>query len=136
MLCVQVEDFLVRVGRNQAENQELLDSSSAEDFWLHMADVPSAHAVISHQGHQKPSMHVLKQAALIIKQRSKQKGERVKFTCTKISHLRQTKTPGLVVVLRQLCELSLCPFDFAGVITNDALRSVLSTPSDLCTASE
>ena len=108
MLCVQVDDFVIRVGKNQQENQAILESSQGDDFWVHMADFPSAHAVISHEEHHKPSMRVLKQAALLIKERSKQKNlGKVKFTCTKRMHLQQTKTPGLVVVLRQLYELTL-----------------------------
>ncbi len=34
------------IGKNQNHNQELLDNAKPNDYWLHLSDYPSPHAII------------------------------------------------------------------------------------------
>ena len=59
-----VNDFTVRAGRNNAENDYVTFSAKGSDIWLHAKDVHSSHIVIETGGKTVP-MHILKIAAEI-----------------------------------------------------------------------
>lgn len=50
--CFFIEGFKVSIGKNARDNQRLLESAKADDMWLHIRDVPSAHLII-HCGKRK-----------------------------------------------------------------------------------
>ena len=60
-----VEGFKISVGRNAKDNQKLLESAKADDIWLHIRDVPSAHMII-HCGKKAPNDEILHKAAQIL----------------------------------------------------------------------
>ena len=60
-----VEGFKISIGRNAKENQKLLGSAKADDIWLHIRDVPSAHMII-HCGKKMPSSTLLHKVAGIL----------------------------------------------------------------------
>lgn len=60
-----VEGFKISIGRNAKENQKLLESAKADDIWLHIRDVPSAHMII-HCGKKMPSSTLLHKVAGIL----------------------------------------------------------------------
>jgi len=57
-----IEDFKIFVGRNSTENQKLLKVAKANDIWMHIKDMPSAHCIIKTNKQQIPQ-RVLEQAA-------------------------------------------------------------------------
>jgi len=57
-----IEDFKIFVGRNSTENQKLLKVAKANDIWMHIKDIPSAHCIIKTNKQQIPK-RVLEQAA-------------------------------------------------------------------------
>ena len=60
-----INGFKISIGRNQSENQELLESANANDLWLHIKDIPSSHMII-HCGKQNVSEDVIKKACEIL----------------------------------------------------------------------
>ncbi|CUU40825.1 NFACT family protein [Helicobacter typhlonius] len=60
-----IEGFKVSVGRNVKDNQRLLESARADDMWLHIRDVPSAHMII-HCGKKAPSEAILRKAGSVL----------------------------------------------------------------------
>ncbi|PAF42829.1 NFACT family protein [Helicobacter sp. 11S02596-1] len=60
-----IEGFKISVGRNQTENQSLLQEARADDIWLHIKDVPSSHMII-HCGKNKVSEQVILKAGEIL----------------------------------------------------------------------
>lgn len=60
-----VQGFKVSIGRNAKDNQRLLESAKADDIWLHIRDVPSAHVII-HCGKKTPPNDVLYRVAQIL----------------------------------------------------------------------
>ena len=57
-----IEDFKIYVGRNSKENQKLLKEAKANDVWMHVKDIPSAHCIIKTDKQQVPQK-VIEQAA-------------------------------------------------------------------------
>ncbi|MGM0622809.1 MAG: NFACT RNA binding domain-containing protein [Campylobacterota bacterium] len=57
-----IEDFKIYVGRNSNENQKLLKEAKANDIWMHVKDMPSAHCIIKTDKQQVPQS-VIEQAA-------------------------------------------------------------------------
>lgn len=57
-----VEGFRILVGKNEKGNMELLKLSRANDLWLHLKDIPSAHVIIQTDKQNLPDS-VLKKAA-------------------------------------------------------------------------
>ncbi|MEG1527632.1 MAG: NFACT RNA binding domain-containing protein [Clostridia bacterium] len=53
-LKYQVGDFIVRVGKNNYQNEQLVKTSKNLDLWLHTQQIHSSHAVISTQGREVP----------------------------------------------------------------------------------
>lgn len=60
-----IEGVKISVGRNRSENQNLLEEAKADDIWLHIRDIPSAHMII-HCGRGKISQEVIAKAGEIL----------------------------------------------------------------------
>lgn len=60
-----IENHKISIGRNQAENQLLLENAKANDIWMHIKDIPSSHLII-HCGKNSPSQSILQRAAEIL----------------------------------------------------------------------
>ncbi|RDU60258.1 NFACT family protein [Helicobacter marmotae] len=63
--ALYINGFKVSIGRNAKDNQRLLALAKADDIWLHIRDVPSAHGII-HCGKQMPSSDTLQKVAEIL----------------------------------------------------------------------
>lgn len=60
-----IDGMKVSIGRNAKENQKLLQDAKADDIWLHIQNIPSAHMII-HCGKMKVREEVLRQSAKIL----------------------------------------------------------------------
>ncbi len=60
-----IEGYKISLGKNAHENQILLQSAKANDIWLHIKDIPSAHMII-HCGKNKPAQSIIQRAAIIL----------------------------------------------------------------------
>lgn len=60
-----IEGFKLSIGKSAKDNQKLLESSKAEDLWLHIRHVPSAHMII-HCGKTMPPNAVIYKAGEIL----------------------------------------------------------------------
>ena len=84
------------LGKSAEDNMKILRQSQAWDFWLHLRDYPSAHAVIHRTKNQEISRPELNQVALWLAQESLQKkillpGMRLEIVYTECRHVRPIK---------------------------------------------
>jgi len=66
------EDVIIEIGKNQLENQLLLDTMDSNNTWFHLADYPSAHLVIN-VNYNCLNKKEIYQIASLLKQNSKYK---------------------------------------------------------------
>lgn len=60
-----IENYKISMGKNQAENQLLLENAKANDIWLHIRDIPSSHMII-HCGKTKAPQHIINKAGELL----------------------------------------------------------------------
>ncbi|WP_104697154.1 MULTISPECIES: NFACT family protein [unclassified Helicobacter] len=60
-----IENYKISIGKNQDENQMLLEVAKANDIWLHIRNIPSSHMII-HCGKNKPSLSIIQKAGEIL----------------------------------------------------------------------
>jgi predicted ribosome quality control (RQC) complex YloA/Tae2 family protein len=58
------EGYLIQVGRNSRQNEQLLKTARGEDLWLHAKDIPGSHVLISARGSDIPQGTLLLAARL------------------------------------------------------------------------
>jgi len=107
MIQQEYLQFTIRVGRNKEENSQIIDSSRADDMWIHLSDFPSGHAVIANPKNIKIPRKVLKRACCLVKQYSKYSSiKKIDFDITQIKYLEKTEHKGQVIVhklLKNIC---------------------------------
>lgn len=93
------EGFVIRVGRNSRQNEEVtFERASGSDLWLHARGVPGAHVIVSHDGRAIPD-EVLERAAGLAAWFSPQRQEgSVAVDVTARRHVRRIRGagPGMV----------------------------------------
>lgn len=96
MKRVLIDDFVVLIGENALENDNLVRNSDQEDIWLHLENMSSAHIVIKCEG-VTPPKRVINMAAGIFRDIVKKVVGRYNVIWTEIRHVRLTTTPGCVL---------------------------------------
>ena len=101
--------FTISVGGNSDDNDTLVRQSEPEDYWVHISDFPSAHAVIKPRTAGKFPLRPIKKACLMVKQKSSKckSMQKLQFDVTKIKHLEPTSVPGKVVVRKLLRNINV-----------------------------
>mgnify|MGYP000515966789 CR=1 FL=1 len=70
---------VVSVGKSAADNLKLLRAARAWDYWMHLKDLPSAHAILQRERGQKLSPKLMQAAAqFLIKMNYGSKGDQKK----------------------------------------------------------
>lgn len=60
-----IEGFKISIGKNKKENIELLENAKADDFWMHIKNIPSSHLII-HCGKNKIPVIIINKAAELL----------------------------------------------------------------------
>jgi predicted ribosome quality control (RQC) complex YloA/Tae2 family protein len=96
-----VDRHTILVGRNAAQNDDLVRRARPDDLWLHARDVAGSHVVVRRNGQAEVPAHVIQEAARLAARHSKadQRGK-VAVVCTEARHVRKPRrsAPGLAIV--------------------------------------
>jgi predicted ribosome quality control (RQC) complex YloA/Tae2 family protein len=88
--------YTIKIGQNQYENQELLESMNPEHTWFHVSDVSSPHLIID-TNYETLSKVMIYKIAILLKQNTKYRKENnIDIDYTLRKNLQLTKTPGMV----------------------------------------
>lgn len=99
MLEIMFKDHKIMIGKNQDENDELVNNADPNDYWLHLSNYPSPHVIIQNSNKKRINNKILKQAAYQLKINSKYKNiPNIDVDIAKIKHIQQTNKPGMVLV--------------------------------------
>ena len=109
MIEVLLEGFNIRVGTNKEENDCLVRESDPEDYWVHISNYPSAHAIIKSHAKGKFPLKQIKQACIIVKNGStKCKSiHKLQFDITKIKFIETTSHTGMVNITKLLRNINI-----------------------------
>ncbi|MEM5946926.1 NFACT RNA binding domain-containing protein [Spirochaetia bacterium 38H-sp] len=104
-LQVIINDYIVTIGRNSRESDEILRKyARGNDYWLHVRDWPGGHVFIRPAKTKDVPQHVIMKAAQLAVHFSKANREkRVDLYCTQVKYLRRAKhgTLGTVIPTRE-----------------------------------
>ncbi len=92
------ENNLIKIGENARENDELVAGSNQMDTWFHLDSLPSCHVVIAYNKDSPFTKQMITHCALVCKQNTKYKDQKVKVKYTEIKNVKRTKTLGLVTI--------------------------------------
>lgn len=100
MIEVEYQGYLIKVGSNQDENDMLVKTSNANDYWAHVDGYSSAHAVIFNPSEKRISSKVVKRACCIIKANCNKlkKINKLAFVYARIKNVTPTDEPGKVTI--------------------------------------
>jgi predicted ribosome quality control (RQC) complex YloA/Tae2 family protein len=95
--------YKIYIGKNQKENDQLLDASSPTDIWFHVANSPSTHIILKNDevSIKKIPKQVITRCACLCKSHSKSASVRnCEIIYTQIINIEKTDIPGKVIVNR------------------------------------
>ena len=96
MKTYYIDSYILKVGSNKEDNQELVEDSDKNHTWFHLSDYPSCHGVINCSLDSIYSTLIYK-CACKIKKNSKYSSEiNVSIDYTKIGNLKLTTNVGEV----------------------------------------
>ena len=87
------------IGKNAAENFELIDDAEDYHIWFHVKDHSSSHVIakLEHDLKKKDLRYIIKQGAILCKQHSKLASKKnVDIIYTQIKNITKTDIPGSV----------------------------------------
>jgi len=108
MIEEQFRGYLIQVGGNQDENDELITKASPEDYWLHLSSVPSPHCIIANPSGKRIHNKIIKYPAYLTKKHSKYASiQKVEVDITRIKFIEKTNKKGLVTVTNIMRTLNI-----------------------------
>ena len=92
------------VGKNDQDNDDIIDSAKPNDIWFHLGDASSAHVIANIPDdlilNKKQLKLIIIQGAVVCKEVSKYKSQsNVRVVYTKIKNIVKTETPGRVIMV-------------------------------------
>jgi predicted ribosome quality control (RQC) complex YloA/Tae2 family protein len=97
-------DYHIRVGHNQKENELLIRAAPQNALWFHLADFPSAHAILTNT--TKPGKYetaaIIRTASLVkIHAKSGVNNlQKLSVNYLPIKNVKRTETPGKVIMTK------------------------------------
>lgn len=94
------DGFLIYVGKNNYQNDELtFKTAGANDWWFHVKGAPGSHVIIKCEGRELPDRAFEEAGALAAYYSSKRKSPKVEIDYTMRKHLKKTNggKPGFVI---------------------------------------
>ena len=101
-------NYTILIGKNEEENDTLIDNSKPNDYWLHLSNYPSPHVVIINPTEKRIHHKIIKRAAYLVKIYSKYKTlPKVDIDVSKIKFIEKTEKKGMVHVNEILKKITL-----------------------------
>jgi predicted ribosome quality control (RQC) complex YloA/Tae2 family protein len=89
-------DYIILIGQNAKENEDIIRASDPEDIWFHFENVSGPHVIIQSGGDIIPKRYLFEVAAKLFE--NKQKVPRNQGVIyTEVKNVKLTKTLGTVI---------------------------------------
>ena len=108
MLEIEFEGYMIYIGENQIENDNLVRTSEPDDYWVHISGYSSAHGIIKNPNKERIGIKPIKRACYIVKSKNAKckSMKNIAFDYTKIKNVIPTDIVGQVNLLekcKQIC---------------------------------
>lgn len=101
MKIVTIDKYILKIGKNENENDSLLNESDENHIWFHLANLPSCHGILNCT-YDNLSPKIVFIAACQIKKNTKYKKSRdIKVNYTELKNIEKLEKPGLVKLLKK-----------------------------------
>lgn len=108
MKTITTENYIIKCGQNQNENDHILRTSSDESLWFHLDKLPSPHVVMEKINMDYEwTVNDYNLAASVCKMNSKAKNWTVNVIMTKISKLKFCDIMGQVSIIGKVKKIKL-----------------------------
>ena len=108
MKVIENDNYIIKCGQNQNENDQIIRSSDDDSLWFHLDKMPSPHVVMEKKDTDyewtKGDYNL---AASICKMNSKAKNWTVNIIVTKISKLKLCDIKGQVDIIGKVKKIKL-----------------------------
>ena len=93
------ENFTIKIGRNDEENDNLIKEGGQNDLWFHIKNNPSPHGIIHSDTKEEPTKDVIYKTAELVKSYSKYKDlSKITIIYTKLKNIKRTDVLGSVII--------------------------------------
>ena len=100
------ENFNIKIGRNDEENDKIIKEGSQNDLWFHIKNNPSPHGIIHCDTIEEPSKDVIYKTAELVKSFSKYKDlSKITIIYTKLKNIKRTNILGSVIIKNKTKEV-------------------------------
>jgi predicted ribosome quality control (RQC) complex YloA/Tae2 family protein len=97
-------NFLIQIGNNQSENDELVKKSNQNSLWFHLKDMPSPHGILTSLNSEKISKSAILKTASLVKEYSKANNlRRISVQYIELKYVKLTNIKGKVILMKS-CE--------------------------------
>lgn len=104
MILVRMEIFIwenkeytILIGKDKANNWQLIDDAKETDIWFHVASSPSAHIILQTEETSIPRQVITRCACICKSKSSKKSDKKCEIIYTTIANVRKTNIVGQVV---------------------------------------
>lgn len=97
----KLDEYIIKIGKNKEENNQLIDESEETDIWFHVENEPSCHVILKNSDKVREiPKQVIKRCAYLCKINSKAKTESsTVIMYTEVKNIEKTRRMGEVKVL-------------------------------------
>ena len=96
------ENFLIQIGNNQLENDELVKNSHQKSLWFHLKDMPSPHGILISLNGEKFTKSAILKTASLVKQYSKANNlRRICVQYIELKFVKMTDVKGKVILMKK-----------------------------------
>jgi predicted ribosome quality control (RQC) complex YloA/Tae2 family protein len=97
--CFNDDTYIILIGKNKNENNDLIDGADKDDMWFHVQDIPSCHVLLKHHINvKKYPQQVIKRCAYLCKIHSNAKTlQKCNIIYTTVSNITKTNHIGEVI---------------------------------------
>ena len=100
------ENFTIKIGRNDEENDKIIKEGEQNDLWFHIKNNPSPHGIIHSDTKEEPTKDVIYKTAELVKSYSKYKDlSKITIIYTKLKNIKRTDVLGSVIIKNKTKEL-------------------------------
>src|SRR5947209_3036296 len=93
------ENNLIKIGKNQDENDKIISDAKQNDLWFHLSNLTSCHVILEYSKDYPISNQMIYYCAKLVKENTKFKNlPKLTVNYTEIKNIKKTEIKGKVII--------------------------------------